>query len=112
MPHHDIDTMKLEPRVEEQQEDPRRRNAALTDVATVLTALVEQKESGPYSGKSLAWWKEALIDAQLSNLWFEEGDTEYLIGAVRLATGVRMPDEDYFWEVERLAEDIAWYEDE
>ena len=90
-----------------------RRRAELTHVAQALQALLEKKEQGPYSGKSLEWWREAFITAQLSNIWFEEGDTEYLLDVVAQTTGVDLPDDEYAaWKILRIAEEVAYYQDD
>lgn len=97
----------------DEQADTDARNVKLSEVATLLTALVEQKATGPYSGKSLDWWRKALINAQLANLWFEEGDTEGLFDKVYEMTGVQAPgDWDAYHDVYRIAYEIAYYEDE
>lgn len=98
--------------VEARQQSELARNRELTNVAVVLNALVDKRETGPYSGKSLAWWKEALIDAQMSMLWFEPGDTDALISRLKELTGVELPDHDRIWAVLRLVEEIANYDDE
>lgn len=111
MCHPELHKATLDTR-DDAQTDEYARTAKLSEVATLLTALTEQRESGPYSGKSLEWWKEAFIDAQLANLWFDEGDLDYLLSTVERMTGVGLPKDDSIWDVYRVAEEVAYYEDE